>query len=64
MKINYKLINGMIGRTIGILASKCYCSMTFNKVIKVYIYRGLIEYVVGDGVIGNSLSSYIIINYC
>jgi len=60
MNINYKLINGMIGR----LFSHCYCSITFNKVIKVYIYRGLIEYAIGDGVIGNSLSSYMIINYC
>ena len=60
MIINYKLINGMIGR----LASKCYCSITFNKVVKVYIYRGLIEYAIGDGVIGNSISSYMIINYC
>ena len=60
MNINYKLINGMIGRLI----SHCYCSITFNKVIKVYMCRGLIEYVVGNGIIGNSLSSYIIINYC
>ena len=60
MNVNYKLINGMIGR----LVSKYCCSITFNKVVKVYIYRGLIEYVIGDGIIGNSLSSYIIINYC
>lgn len=60
MNINYKLINGIIGRLI----SKCYCSITFNKVVKVYIYKGLLEYTIGNGIISNSISSYMIINYC
>lgn len=60
MIINYQLINGLIGR----LFSKCYYSLTFNKIIKVYLYKGLIEYTMGNGIIGNSMSSYLIINYC
>jgi len=60
MNINYKLINGIVGR----LVTKCYCSKTFNKIVKVYIYKGLIDYTIGDGIISNSISSYIIMNYC
>jgi hypothetical protein len=57
--MNYQLLIGLIGRCY----SKIFYTIIFNKTIKIYICKGLLEYTIGDGIILHSLSFFIMDNY-